>query len=213
MLDSTLRPYITPSLDKIAEKIDSFGIHANILTITALLTGLIGCFFVAIQSYFFGLIVILTSRLIDGLAGAMARRAGQSTFGSFLDSVCKTVFYAAFVFFFVLTLPVHMMAGLFLLFSYCVLWAGAAGYTAMMDSRIRTSGHESPGGAINLVGHTEIILLMVITCLFPALFSVMAFLFGILCWITVFSRAMQGWYAFGQNPDRADTDRQDDISA
>ncbi len=211
MLDSVIRPYITPSLDKIAEKIGSLGMQANILTIAALMAGLIGCFFVAIQSYFFGLVVILASRLLHGLGGALAARSGHSDFSVYLRSACKTVFYAAFIFFFVMTLPVHMLAGLFVLLSGTVLKTCVAGYKAVTARR--GTSDAPPSFAAGLADDTLVILFMMLVCLFPSWFSAAGFLLGILFWVSAFSYVMQGWYLFGQNSVQDVIASQDDLSA
>lgn len=189
MLDSLIRPYITPSLDKAAEKIDQYGIPASLITLAGFGLGLVGCFFIAIQSYLFGLIFIAANRLADGLDGAVARRRGPTDFGTYLDLVCDGVIYAAFVFFFVIVQEVHQMAGLFLLLSYAGLSASFLAHALI----VYKNGLDTvPGG---LVEDTEIMLFMVAACLFPAAFSAIAFLFALLCWISVAMRSMQVWQA------------------
>ncbi len=49
---------------------------------------------------------------------------------------------------------------------------------------------------------------MMLVCLFPASFSAIAFLFGILCWFTVIARVMQAWRSLSiieQNYDDAES--------
>ncbi len=211
MLDSMIRPYITPSLDKLAEKVDSYHIPANLITLAGLGIGLVGCFFIAVQSYFFGLILILLGRLFDGLDGAVARRKGPTDFGAYLDIVCDFIFYAAFVFFFVMALPNHYLAGLFLLFSYIGTAASFLAYAIIAEKRglsTEANGPKSFFHATGLAEGTETIAFMALACLFPVYFSVFAFLFGILCWITTVGRIMQAWRTFSpieQNYDEAES--------
>lgn len=210
MLDSILRPYINPSLDKAAEKISEYKIPANVLTLAGFAIGLTGCFFIAIQSYMFGLIFILVNRLLDGLDGAVARRSTPTDFGAYLDIVCDMIFYAAFVFFFVMTLQPHQMAGLFLLLSYMGTGASFLAYAIIAEKRglsTEANGQKSFFNTGGLAEGTETILFMVLVCLFPAHFSGFAFLFGIMCWITTISRSMTAWRAFSameQNYDDAE---------
>lgn len=201
MLDAIVRPYIAPSLDKVAERTEALNVPVNVITLVALGVGLIGCFFVAIQSYMFGLIFILGSRVLAGVDGAIARRTGGSDFGIYLDRVCDYIFYAAFVFFFVLASQAHYLAGMFVLFSYvgmAVSHLVHVGIAERRNQRVPASG---------LVGHSEIIVFMVLVCLFPASFSAMAFLFGLLCFGTTVMNMMQAWRglsAMEQNYDQAE---------
>lgn len=183
MLDAIIRPYIAPSLDKLGEKVSAFNIPANVVTLAALVVGLIGCFFVAIQSYLFGLVFIIASRVLAGIDGAMARReSGGAEFGAYLAQVCDAVFYAAFVFFFVLASHAYYLAGLFLIFSYIGMAASSL-------------AHGTPDGktAPTLVGRSGMVLFTVLVCLFPAYFPALAFLFGIVCWLSAIMRVMQVW--------------------
>lgn len=195
MLDSFLRPYINPSLDKAAEKISQYNIPANIVTLAGFGVGMVGCFFLAVHSYIFALVFIAASRLLDGLDGAVARRQGPTDFGAYLDLVCDTVFYAAFIFFFVLTEQQHQLAGLFLIFSYIGMNASLIAYAAMAYKRHpdgTTNFFQAPG----LVEGAETLAFMVLACLYPYAFSAIAFLFALTCWVTAVVRSMQAWKEF-----------------
>lgn len=201
MLDTIIRPYIAPSLDKIAQKMETLNVPVNVITLAALGVGLVGCFFVAIQSYLFGLVLVVGSRVLAGVDGAIARRTGGSDFGAYLDRVCDYIFYAAFVFFFVLASQNHYLAGLFLTFSYVGMAVSHLVYVGIAEKRHQTT----PSGG--LVGHSEIIIFMVLACLFPASFSAMAFLFGLLCFGTTVMNVMQAWRGLSvieQNYDQAE---------
>ncbi len=200
MLDSVIRPFINPSLDKAAEKIDEYNISANLITLLAFGIGLVGCFFVGIQSYLFGLIFILLSRVLAGVDGALARRQGATDFGAYLNIVCDLIFYAAFVMFFVMSLPMHLLGGLFLLFSYIGINATYLAYGIVVTKRGAMPPVDNEGSLFNaatLVENTEIVLFMIAACLFPHAFSALAFLFGLACWVAVIGRTLQAWNQLG----------------
>lgn len=190
MLDAAIRPYITPSLDKIAERIEAYAIPAGVVTLAGLGVGLIGCFFVAIQSYLFGLIILLASRVLSGLAGTIARRGGASDFDAYLHIVCTHVFYAAFVFFFVMALPNYYFIGLFLLFSLV-----GPMVSALADQTRTNKPAARMGTLANLIETSEMVILIILACLFPSYFFIVAFFFALLCWIMTFARTMQAWRA------------------
>lgn len=215
MLDSVIRPYLTPSLDKIAERIDAYQVSANLITVAALIVGLVGCFCVAIQSYFFGLILLLASRILSGLGGAVARRQGPTDFGVYFNTVCDLIFYAAFIFFFVIALPNHMLAGIFLIFSYIGAAGSLLAYDLIAEKRgVAPSAYAAKSlfSASNLAENAEMMIFMAIVCLSPDIFSAVSFLFSILCWITTFGRTMQAWTMFGQTPEPVTVDYTDDTA-
>lgn len=201
MLDAIIRPYITPSLDKIAQRAAAYNIPVNLLTLAGFGIGIIGCFFVAIQSYLFGLLFIIGSRVLAGVDGALARRTVSSNFGAYLERVCDYIFYAAFVFFFILAAHAYYLAGAFLIFSYIGMNASHLAQAGI------AAGHDKAGEPAGLVGHSEIILFMTLACLFPLYFPALAFLFGLLCWTSTAMRMMQAWRslsAMERNYDEAE---------
>ena len=67
----------------------------------------------------------------------------------------------------------------------------SAAYTAEPKFYGRPDG--TPFGAIALTEGTETILLFVLSCLFPAHFAWLAWLFGALCWLTTATRIASGY--------------------
>lgn len=213
MLDSLIRPHIDPFLNKAAEAIEPYNIPANLLTLAGFAIGLVGCFFIAVQAYIPGLILILINRVMDGLDGAVARKQGPSDFGAYIDIVSDMVFYAAFVFFFVMTQSTWHLAGLFLIFSYMGTGASFLAYAIIAEKRsLRTArnGKKSFFHMSGLAEGSETILFMVIVCLAPGFFAPLAFLFGLMCWITTIGRCMDAWRTFSaleENYDQAESIR------
>ena len=94
MLDARLRRLIDPPLDRIGAALgaarDRCGCRdaGRVRGRSRVLPGL------AAQAYGVALLLILLNRVMDGLDGAVARHAGATDFGGYLDIVCDFLFYS-----------------------------------------------------------------------------------------------------------------------
>ena len=79
MLDGWARRRIDPALDRVAGALHAAGISANAITLSAFAIGAAAALAIALGALWTGLILILVSRLGDGLDGAVAKRAGRWT--------------------------------------------------------------------------------------------------------------------------------------
>ena len=196
MLDTTLRPRIDPYLNQLADQLGKIGIGPNQITIYGFVVGVIGCIAIGLQSYYFGLFLILLNRLADGLDGAVARynqkESGEKKpFGAYLDIILDMILFGTFVFMFTLGQPEQTAAAAFLLFSFIGLFATSLGGYMV---GLKGEGTDKPFYHPNrLVEGTEMIVFMTITCLYVEYFSAIAVLFGVFCWITTISRI---WFAY-----------------
>jgi phosphatidylglycerophosphate synthase len=191
MFDEKLKPTIDPYLNRLADEVGKLGVKADHVTIYGFIIGIVGCVFIGLQSYLFGLFLILLNRLCDGVDGAVARfnkAQGQpvSKFGAYLDVILDMILFGAFIFLFVLGQPVHATAAVFILFSYVGLFATALG--AHMIGTVENNRTRPFYHPVNLVEGSEIILFMVLVCLYPYAFSAIAVVFGVFCWLTTIAR-------------------------
>lgn len=95
MLDHTLRPFKDRILVPVARPM---GLHVSPSTVTllALGAGLVAAALLLKQEYGMALVFWITSRVLDGLDGTIARtHARQSDFGGYLDILSDFVVYAA----------------------------------------------------------------------------------------------------------------------
>ena len=136
--------------------------------------------------------LILTSRVADGLDGAVARAQGVTDFGGYLDITCDFVFYAAIPLAFVLHDPgANGVAGAVLLASFYINGASFLGYAILAEKKQMQSvshGVKSLYFTGGLLEGAETIAFFVALCLWPAWFAPMAFVFASLCALTAASR-------------------------
>lgn len=195
MLDARIRPHIDPPLMAAAAKLYALGLRADHLTWLGLAFGAFAGFFLLYQYYFMALLFIALNRAADGLDGPLARLDSKrgSDAGAFLDIVFDFFVYAG--------LPFCMAAGLddksawaataFLLFGITLSGISFMAYATIAAKR----GHESTAQgqkgfyyASGLMEGTETVIFLMLMCLLPQIYAVLAGIFGILCLMTAMGR-------------------------
>lgn len=200
MIDSYLIPTQERLLRPTAAWLLAHGATANRITITGFLLGLAAVPAIASGHFSFGLALIALNRVLDGLDGAVARLAGPTDRGAFLDIAFDFFFYAAIPFAFVLANPAaNGIAGSLLLFSFVGTGSSFLAFAVIAQRRGLASLKMPKKGLYYLGGITEgveTIALFVLICLFPHAFSVIATVFAGLAFITTAIRWWWGWTAF-----------------
>jgi phosphatidylglycerophosphate synthase len=202
MFDSALRHIIDPPLNAMGTRIASFGVSANTVTVLGFLIGIAAVPFIAMEQYGFAIILILLNRLFDGLDGAVARHSLLTDFGGYLDIVCDFIFYSAIVFAFALTTPENAIYSAFLIFSFMGTGSTFLTYAIMAEKHgISTDvqGRKSLYYLGGLAEGGETIAAMLLMCIFPGYFMIIALVFGVMCWITTVTRIYAAWLTFGKS--------------
>lgn len=195
MLDGLMRGVIDAPLNRSGRWLASRGASPDVVTLAGLALGLVAAGLIwAGWSGLWVALVLLSSRVADGLDGAVARARGKSDFGGYLDIVCDFVFYGAVPLAFVLRDPAaNGVAGAFLLFSFYVNAATFLGYAILAEKRgltTRSRGEKSLYFTAGLMEGTETILCFLVLVLWPLLFVPLAWVFGVLCLVTALARVI-----------------------
>lgn len=201
MIDAALRPLIDPPLDALGRRLAAAGVSADVLTLSGFLVGLLAIPLLAVGAYGAALVAILLNRLADGLDGAVARAAGASDLGGYLDIVCDFLFYAAVVFGFVLARPENRLPGAFLLFAFIGTGSSFLAFAASAARRgieTRVRGAKSLYYLGGLTEGAETIALFAALCLFPRAFGPLAWVFGAACWVTTVARMLEARRLLGR---------------
>lgn len=192
MLDGHLRQIVVPILDRLGKKIAALGITANHITIASFAVGMLAVIAIAYQAFWFGLALLIVSRLGDGLDGAVARATQKTDFGGFLDIVLDFGFYGAIPFGFILADPAsNSVAGAVLLLSFYVNGASFLAFAIMVEkNKLEETayGSKSLFFSTGLAEATETYAVFIAACLFPAWFPVLACSFALVCFYTALSR-------------------------
>jgi phosphatidylglycerophosphate synthase len=195
MLDGLMRGVINAPLNESGRWLAARGASANAVTLAGLALGLAAAGLIAAGgSGVWVTLVLLASRLADGLDGAVARARGKTDFGGYLDIVCDFTFYGAVPLAFVLQNPTaNGVPGAFLLFTFYVNAATFLGYAILAEKKgleTRSRGEKSLYFTAGLMEGTETILFFLLIALWPALFAPLAWVFGALCLVTAFALVM-----------------------
>jgi phosphatidylglycerophosphate synthase len=192
VLDARLRRLIDPPLDRLGAPLAARGLSANAVTVAGFAIGLCAAAAIASRAYLLGLGLLLLNRLCDGLDGAIARRRGLTDLGGFLDILLDFLIYSAVPFAFALANPAaNALAAAFLIFSFVGTGSSFLAFAIMAAKRGMSTelrGRKSLYYLGGLTEGTETILVFVLACLWPALFPPLAWIFGLLCWLTTATR-------------------------
>jgi len=188
MLDRYARQLIDPPLNQIGRGLAARGATADGVTLIGLALGLIATLLIAVGLPGWALIPLLASRLADGLDGAVARATQKTDFGGYLDIAADFLFYGAIPMAFVINDPAtNGAAGAFLLVSFYFNGTTFLGYAILAEKNGHKSdaqGQKSLYYSNGILEGTETIVFFVILCLLPAYFSLLAWVFGTLCFAT-----------------------------
>ncbi|NMP80499.1 CDP-alcohol phosphatidyltransferase family protein [Pseudoalteromonas arctica] len=203
MLDKFITPVIKPLLTPVVMLMHKRGITADQLTVVGFLVGLLAVPLLAFEMWYGALVAIALNRILDGLDGALARYANQSSSaGGFLDITLDFLFYAAIPLGFIFANPEqNAIAGSLLLATFIgtgssfLAFAIAAEKFKLEKPQFKYKSFYYLNG---LTEGTETIALFIAFCIWPQHFAVMASIFAIACGITIFTRIHGGYHTLKQ---------------
>ena len=201
MLDAVIRPHMNKPLEAAARRAVALGISANMATALGFALGMAAAAAVAGQYYWVGLGLLLVSRFMDGLDGAIARLTRLTDVGGFLDITLDFIFYASVVFAFALADPErNALAAAFLAASFMAPASTFLTYAIFAQKYGITTEIRGAKSLYYLGGLTEgfeTIFTLCLMCALPDWFPVIAVVYGILCWITGGTRIAAAVQTFG----------------
>ena len=200
LLDGVMRKIIDPPLNRAGRSLAQFGVRADGITLAGLLMGLTAAIFIANHYFEFGLAFILGSRLADGLDGAVARATAKTDLGGFFDIVADFFFYGAIPVAFALESPLaNAVPACVLLLSFYVNGATFLGYAILAEKhKLATSarGEKNLYFAEGLLEGTETMGFFIALCIWPDLFSLLAYLFAAATFYTAAARVWRAYDTF-----------------
>lgn len=197
MLDKHIIPIIKPLVDKLAGSLVRMGARADHVTLAAFLIGMLAMFCIATSAYFLGAILILLSRLCDALDGAVARQSEATDAGGYLDITLDFLFYASIPLAFAIADPLaNALAAAVLLAAFIGTGSSFLAFAALATKRGLTS-MDQPYKSFYFIGGlteaTETLIVFIAMCIWPQWFPELAYVFAVLCIITIFTRIVGGY--------------------
>jgi phosphatidylglycerophosphate synthase len=198
MLDRWSAKLLRHPIELLAVPFERRGIPADQVTAIGFLIGMTAIPLLALQWYRAALLVVVVNRVLDGVDGVLARRNGVTDIGGYLDIVLDFIFYSAVVFGFALADPQrNALAAAALVFAFIGTGSSFLGFAAIAAKHGRDSPeypHKSLFYLGGLTEGTETIAALVLFCLFPARFPILAGIFCVACWITTGTRVWGGYH-------------------
>lgn len=197
MLDKAVQQALRPAMRRAGAVLARLGVGADAVTLAGFATGLAAALAIGGRQFLAGLALLLLSRLLDGLDGAVARASTPTDRGGFLDITLDFLFYAAIPLGFAFADPAaNALPAAVLLASFIGTGSSFLAFAALAEKR-GLSDTALPGKSFYFLGGlteaTETIAAFAAMCLWPQWFSPIAYGFATLCAITAALRIAWGW--------------------
>lgn len=201
MIDGWARRRIDPLITRLARPLATIGVTANRVTLAGCAIGIGAALAITAQYYLTGLMLILLSRLCDGLDGAIARIRGEVTdYGGYLDIVLDFLFYGAIPMAFAIADPAkNALPGATLIFAFHVNGASFLAFAAIAARRGLESDLRGPKSIFFTAGLAEAgetLALFIAFCLLPGWFAPLAYIFSGACLLTAAARIVRAYLTF-----------------
>ena len=200
MLDRALSALIQRPLVALARGAVALKLRADAITFAGFFVGMAAALAIAAGQPLWGLALMLSSRLLDGLDGAVARLTAPTDRGAFLDITLDFLFYASIPLAFAIVDPANnALAAAVLLAAFMGTASSFLAFAVLAERRGLKSEAWPHKGLFYLGGLTEAsetLICFVLMCLWPAHFAWLAYAFAALCGLTIVSRLAAGWQAF-----------------
>ncbi|MEY4980061.1 MAG: hypothetical protein RLZZ352_2331 [Pseudomonadota bacterium] len=201
MFDSRIQAAIRPLMNRIAHHVVRWGVGADAISLAGFVVGMAAALAIALQQASVGLVLLLLSRLLDGLDGAVARASQPTDRGGFLDITLDFLFYAAIPLAFAVAHPAqNALPAAVLLAAFMGTGSSFLAFAVVAEKR-QLSSLAFPDKSFYFLGGlteaTETIAVFVAMCLWPQRFAPLAYGFALLCAITTVLRIRWGWQRLG----------------
>lgn len=199
MFDAKIRPLIDPPLNAAGRGLARIGVTANGVTLLGLGFGLGAAYAITIQHFGWALALVVISRMLDGLDGAVARATEKTAFGGYLDIVCDFIFYVSIPLAFGIADPANLLPALALVAAFTITGISFLAFAvtaAEQGAETNAHGEKSFFYSTGVAEGGETIAFFLIMCLLPMHFSMLAYVFAGLCVVTVLQRTVLAWLSF-----------------
>lgn len=198
MLDARITPVLKPLLRPMVKRLHYYGISADYVTLAGFIIGIAAVPAIVYGQFMLALLFVSLNRLCDGLDGELARYSqSSSSAGGYLDICLDFLFYATIPLAFGIANPVEW--GVPALVLLCAFIGTGSSFLAFAVSAEKYQitrpqfTHKSFYYMQGLTEGTETIVFFIVICIWPQWFTVLAYIFAMACFITVFTRIYGGY--------------------
>ena len=197
MFDTRAVALLKPFVDVLAKGLKQWGVGANALTVSGFLIGLSAAACIVLGLFWLAICLLLLSRLLDALDGAVARLGRPTDKGGYLDITLDFLFYAAIPLAFAWNNPpVNALAAATLLAAFMGTASSFLAFAVIAEKQ-QLKSVAYPNKSFYFLGGlteaTETIVAFIAMCIWPQYFAEIAFGFAGLCGVTIAMRVWHGW--------------------
>ncbi len=193
MIDARLNKILKPFLDVFAKKLLKFNINPNSITFIGFFWGICCFYFIINEMFFYSFIFLILNRVCDGLDGALARLIGETDIGAFYDIVMDFLFYSLFPLSFIFLDLENSYSICFLLLSFVATQTTFLASAWIIEKNKISIADGQKKSFFYVGGITEgfeTIVCFTMMLLFNEFVNYIAYIFGVLCWITFITRVL-----------------------
>lgn len=190
-----LKNIINSAIDTLVALIVKMKISANIITILGFIIGMFAVNFLSYERYSYALICIIINRFFDIIDGRVARKATPTKFGIFLDYILDYIFYAAVIFGFALArIDQNALYASLLLFAFLTSAITNFVYAIVANKNKEMSKEKTPFYMKASYQVGEIFIAIIIACIIPQYFYIIASVAAVIAIIKTFSTFTVAFY-------------------
>lgn len=196
MFDARLLPLQRRLLHPVARWLYLRGVSADAISLAGFALGAGAALAAAFGAFGLALAGILANRIGDGLDGEVARMAGPTDRGAFLDIALDFVFYALVPLGFAVAAPQNALPAALLIASFVGTGSSFLAFSVIAERRGLLAQDYPSKGIFYLGGlteGTETIAVLVAMCLWPGAFPWLAGGYAVACTLTTLTRWYAGW--------------------
>jgi phosphatidylglycerophosphate synthase len=175
------------------------GLSANQITWAGFAAGLLGAAAIGGGLYWLAVPLLALNRLADGLDGAVARLSEPTDFGAYLDIVLDFIVYTAVAGAFAIANPENVTPAVVLVASFMGTGASFLAFAVIAAQRGLVTDERGKKSFFYIGGLTEgseTIAFFAIVLFWPHVFPFAAWVFALMCWITIAQRILSAKATF-----------------
>jgi phosphatidylglycerophosphate synthase len=195
MLDRVANAALMPLLQRCAGALVRAGVGADTVSLVGFAIGVAAAAAITLHHYALGLVLMLASRLADGLDGPVARLTQATDRGAYLDITLDFLFYASIPLAFAIAEPAaNALPAAVLLAAFIGTGSSFLAFAALAQKRGIAS--QTPNKGLYYLGGlteaSETLICFALMCLWPERFAWWAYGFAALCAVTILARIVGG---------------------
>ena len=194
MLDKKFNLFFKPILTKIARVLLNREFTSNQITLFGFILGIFSFIFLSLGMIYIALLFFILNRIFDGIDGTLARLSKPTDLGGFYDIISDFFIYALLPLGFIFFDKNNFLSMSFLLTSFigtCSTFLTTAWIFEKKKIQIEKLSKKSFYYSEGLIEGTETIFLFILMFIFYEAASFIAWIFGVLCFITALIRVIK----------------------